>query len=96
MLPQIHTCTKSQHVSHDQLAWKGLHTVTGPGTEMVLHVHATSDTLGCANRPVLLKGPRAIDGGLVGAGRHGDIVSAAVGLEATLALRSAAGVVCAV
>lgn len=74
----------------------GLYTVTRPGAEVVLHVHAASDTLGSANRPVLLKGPRAIDGRLVGAGRHGDIVSAAVSLEATLALRSAAGVVCAV
>jgi hypothetical protein len=60
---------------------------------MVLHVHATSNTLGGSYRPVLLEGPSAIDGRLIGTGGNRDIVGAAIGLEATLTLRTAAGVV---
>jgi hypothetical protein len=90
------------------------HAVAGPSVEVVLHVHAASDTLGrayrpggvisagshvlsqCARLPVLLKGPGTIDGGLVSTSGGGDVICATVGLEATLALRAAAGVVGAV
>jgi hypothetical protein len=91
-----------------------VHAVTGPGVEVVLHVHAATDTLLRADRPgslsvnarhlvmvrmvlpVLLKGPCSVDGGLVGTGGDGNVVGAAVSLEAALALSSAAGVVGAV
>lgn len=73
-----------------------VHAILCPSVEMILHVHAAADALSCANRPVLLKGPCAVDGGLVGAGGHGNVIGAAVGLEAALALRTAARVVCAV
>jgi hypothetical protein len=70
--------------------------VAGPGVKVVLHVHTAADTLGGTDRPVLLESAGSIDGGLVGTGGDGDIVCAAVGLEAALARRTAAGVVRAV
>jgi hypothetical protein len=70
-----------------------VHAVAGPGVEVILHVYAATDTLSSANRPVLLEGPCAIDRRLVGAGRDGNVVGTTVGLEATLALSTAAGVV---
>lgn len=48
------------------------------------------------NLPVLLKGPRSIDGRLVSTGGGRNVVGTAVSLEAALALGSAAGVVGAV
>jgi hypothetical protein len=73
-----------------------VHTIARPGVEMILHVHAATNALGSAYRPVLLERSCAIDRRLVGAGRNRDIVCAAVSLEATLALRTTAGVVGAV
>lgn len=91
-----------------------VHAIARPSVEVVLHVHAATNALLGANRPVcllvhvtcsailhaflpvLLKGPCSVDGGLVGTGRGGNVVSTTVSLEATLALRSAAGVVGAV
>lgn len=46
--------------------------------------------------PVLLKGPCTVNGGLVVTCRGGNVVSTTVSLEASLALGSTAGVVCAV
>jgi hypothetical protein len=68
-------------------------TELGPGVEVVLHGNTTADTLALANRPVLLEGACAINGGLVGAGRDIDVVVSAVGGEASLVLSTAAGVV---
>jgi hypothetical protein len=70
--------------------------VTRPSIEVVLHIDTAADALRCADRPVLLESPGSVDGGLVGTRGHGDVVGAAVGLEASLALRTAAGVVRAV
>jgi hypothetical protein len=70
--------------------------VAGPSIEVILHVDAAADTLGGANRPVLLESAGSVDGGLVGTGGDRDIVCAAVGLEAALARGTAAGVVRAV
>lgn len=70
--------------------------VACPGIKVSLHVDAAAHTLLGADRPVLLKGPLAIDGRLVVAGGDKDIICAAVGLERALALGAAAGVVGAV
>jgi hypothetical protein len=71
-------------------------TISRPGVKMVLHVHAATNALSSAYRPVLLERPCAINRRLVSAGRNRHIVCAAVSLEAALALRTTAGVVGAV
>jgi hypothetical protein len=71
-------------------------TIARPGVKVILHVHAATNALSSAYRPVLLERPCAIDRRLVGAGRNRDIVCAAISLEAALALRTTAGVVGAV
>jgi hypothetical protein len=68
-------------------------TVLSPSIEVILHVHTAANALRRANRPVLLESPRAIDGGLVGAGGHHNIVGAAVSCHASLALRAAGWIV---
>lgn len=62
------------------------HAVTSPSVEVGLHVDAAAGTLALANRPVLLKGAGSVDRRLVGAGGDGDIVVAAVSVDAALAL----------
>lgn len=73
-----------------------VHALGGPGVEVVLHVDRAADALGGADGPVLLKGLRAVDRGLVGARRDVDVVGAAVGVDGALVLAAAAGVVGAV
>lgn len=73
-----------------------IHAVSAPGIEMVLHVDRSADTLSLANRPILLEGPSAINGRLVGAGRDVDVVVCAVRVERTFVLASTARVVCAI
>ena len=68
-------------------------TESGPGIEVVLHGDGTTNTLALANRPVLLEGASAINGGLVGAGRDVDVVIATISREASLELSTTAGVV---
>lgn len=75
-------------MSHTQITYWGFCTVTTPSVEVTLHVYAAANALLCADRPVLLEGPCAVDRGLIGAGGHSDIVGAAVALEASLSLRS--------
>jgi hypothetical protein len=70
-----------------------VHAVAGPSVKVVLHVYAATDALGRAYRPILLEGSCAVDGRLVDTGRHRDIIRATIGLEASLALRTTAGVV---
>jgi len=83
------------HLSYSTSA-PGHLTISRPSVEVVLHIHTTTDTLSCANRPILLERPRAIDRRLVRTRGHRDVVCPTVCLEATLALRPAAGVVCAI
>ena len=72
------------------------HTIARPSIEVVLHVDAATAALGLADRPILLKGPRAINGRLVGARRQRNIIVAAISVHAPFALRTAAGIVRAV
>lgn len=60
------------------------HAVLGPGVEMSLHVDRATDTLGVADRKVLLESPGAVNRGLVGAGGGVDVVGAAVGVHSAL------------
>jgi hypothetical protein len=55
------------------------HALAGPRIEVRLHVDRTAGTLVLANRPVLLKGLCAVDGGLVGAGALRNLVRGTVG-----------------
>lgn len=70
--------------------------VARPGVEVVLHSDGSADTLLSADRPVLLEGASAVDGGLVGASRDVDVVGTAVSGELTLVLSTRGGVVSAV
>lgn len=73
-----------------------VHAELRPRVEVVLHGDGAADALGGADGPVLLEGPRAVDGGLVRARRDVDVVGAAVGRDGALELAAAAGVVRAV
>lgn len=53
---------------------------------MSLHVDATAGALVLTNRPVLLKGPGAINGWLVGTGGLSDLVRRSVSSDGTLVL----------
>lgn len=64
-----------------------VHALAGPGVEVRLHVDRAGRALVLANRPILLKGPGAINGWLVGAGRLSDLVRGAVRGDGTLVLR---------
>lgn len=73
-----------------------VHSVAGPGVEVVLHGDAATDAAAGADGPVLLEGASAVDGGLVVARRHVDVVGAAVGVDGAAVRGAAAGVVRAV
>lgn len=95
---QSHACSgvsplHSPHISHIYLFE---HTFAGPGVEVVLHVHAASNPLLGANRPVLLESPSTLNRRLVIAGRLGDLISAAISLEGALLVGIASGIVRAV
>lgn len=55
------------------------HAESSPGIEMILGRDCAADALVGADRPILLEGGGAGDGGLVGARRLVDVVGAAVG-----------------
>jgi hypothetical protein len=63
-----------------------VHALAGPGIEVSLHVNRAGRALVLTNRPILLKGPGAINGWLVGAGRLSDLVGRAIGGNGTLVL----------
>lgn len=63
-----------------------VHALAGPGVKVSLHVDGSGRSLVLTNRPILLKGPGAINGGLVGAGRLSDLVGRAVRGDSTLVL----------
>ena len=67
-----------------------------PSIEVILHVDTATDALLLTNRPVLVESPRAINGGLVDAGGHENIICAAVGSDGSLLLCCAGRVVRAV
>lgn len=69
------------------------HALAGPGIEVSLHVDRAGRALVLTNRPILLKGPGAINGWLVGAGRLSDLVGRAVRGDGTLVLGLRRGVV---
>lgn len=69
------------------------HALAGPGVKVSLHVDGAGRALVLTNRPILLKGPGAINGGLVGAGRLSDLVGRAVRVDSTLVLGLGRGVV---
>lgn len=95
MLTQIHAVASPgiEVVLHVHAATDALLGTDRPGCLLVL---VTLPAMLRALLPVLLKGPCAVNGGLVGTGRCGNVVSTTVTLEAALALGSAAGVVGAV
>ena len=70
-----------------------VHALAGPGIEVSLHVDRAGRALVLTNRPILLKGPGAINGRLVGAGRLSDLVGRAVRSDSTLVLGLRRGVV---
>ena len=72
------------------------HALTVPVVEMILHIHGALAALVLADRPVLLEGLGAVDGGLLDAGRDADLVVGAVGGEGAALLGVAARVVGAV
>lgn len=64
-----------------------------PGVEVVLHGDRAADALAGADRPVLVEGPGAVNGGLVGTRADVEVVGAAVRGDLALILASRAGVV---
>jgi hypothetical protein len=64
-----------------------LHALAGPRIKVRLHVDRSAGTLVLAHGPVLLKGPGAINGWLVGTGALGNLVRRAVSSDGTLVLR---------
>jgi hypothetical protein len=70
-----------------------VHAITGPGVKVCLHVDGSSSAKTLTDRPVLLEGAGTVDGWLVGASRNHDVVVGTIGIEATLVLGTAAGVV---
>lgn len=70
-----------------------LHALGGPGVKVSLHVHGTRAALVGADRPVLLEGLGAVDGGLVGALGLRDLVRGAVSGQGALYGRLGRGVV---
>lgn len=67
--------------------------IASPSIEVIRHGHATTNTLGSTDRPILLKGPCAVDGRLIGPSRNVDVVGTAIGRDAALVLGAAAWVV---
>jgi hypothetical protein len=65
------------------------HATSLPTIKVILHGHAALGALVLAHRPVLLEGLGAVDRRLVDAGRHTNLVGAAVGLEGALGLGAA-------
>lgn len=55
-----------------------VHSVGSPGFEVSSNIDRSAGAVVLADRPILLKGRRAIDGRLVGAGRLQDAVRAAI------------------
>jgi hypothetical protein len=54
------------------------HSLAGPSIKVRLHVYRAGRTLVLTNRPVLLKGPSAVDRWLVGTLRLSDLVRRAI------------------
>jgi hypothetical protein len=69
------------------------HASLRPGVEVSLHVDGTAGALVAADGPVLVEGLDAIDGRLLVAGGHVDIVGVTVGVDGSLLLSILAGVV---
>lgn len=69
------------------------HASLRPGVEVSLHVDGTAGALVAANGPVLVEGLDAVDGRLLVAGGHVDIVSITVGVDSSLLLSILSGVV---
>jgi hypothetical protein len=65
----------------------------GPCFEVRCGGDGSGGALGLADGPVLLKGRGALDGGLVGAGAHVDVVGSSVAGDGSLLLGAAGGVV---
>lgn len=70
-----------------------VHALAGPGVKVSLHIDGAGRALVLTNRPILLKGPGAIDGGLVGTGRLSDLVGRSIRGDGTLVLGLGRGVV---
>jgi hypothetical protein len=65
-----------------------------PSVEVVLHIDAAFRALVLTDRPILLKGPCAVDRWLVGPGRDIDVVGSPVGCVGAFILCAGAGIVC--
>lgn len=70
-----------------------LKTSIGPSLEVSGHVDGTADALVLADRPVLLEGPRSLNGRGVDARADAELVVAAVSIDRALVLRARRGVV---
>lgn len=72
------------------------HASLSPSVEVSLHVNRAAGALVAADGPVLVEGLGAVDGRLVVAGGHVDIVGVTISVDGSLLLSTASGVVRAV
>lgn len=64
-----------------------------PSIEVVLHIDGATNALVAADGPVLVEGLDTIDGRLLVAGRHVEVVGVSVSVDGSLVLSIACGVV---
>ena len=60
--------------------------IAAPGIEVILHSHGTTNALALSDGPVLLKGPSAINRGLISPGADVNVVGATVALMTAFVL----------
>lgn len=69
------------------------HAMRGPGVKMVARGHRATDSMRCANRPVLRESLSTVDRRSVDTSRRVDVVGAAIRLNGPLEFTAGAGIV---